>query len=106
MCAQTAAEQDRSASLIKPAMAWRVAEVRALPAYRLWVRFRDGLEGEVDMAALVHSPEAGLFGGLADPTRFGLARVELGVVTWPDGLDLAPDAMYRSIKASGKWILS
>jgi hypothetical protein len=82
-----------------------VAEVTALDGFRLHVRFYDGVEGEVDMNALVHSPAAGVFAQLSDPPRFAQVSVEYGAVTWPGELDLAPDAMYQELKKHGKWIL-
>jgi hypothetical protein len=102
--------QDRSASVttLPPIICDQpddVAEVAALDDFRLRVRFMDGVEGEVHMNELVHSPAAGVFAGLADPNRFAQAFVEYGAVTWPGELDLAPDAMYAEIKKSGKWVL-
>jgi len=86
-------------------MPWRVFEVKALPEYRLQVRFVDGLCGEVDMSALVHSTTAGDFAALADPAYFAKAYVEHGAVTWPGEIDLAPDAMHAAIKQTGAWVL-
>jgi hypothetical protein len=86
-------------------MPWRVVEARALDGYRLQVRFVDGLEGEVDMSALVRSPTAGVFARLAEPSLFAQVFVEHGAVTWPGEIDLAPDAMHAEIKKSGKWVL-
>jgi hypothetical protein len=83
-----------------------VAEVTALDGFRLLVRFNDGLQGEVDMSALVHSPNAGVFATLADPRVFAQAFVEYGAVVWPGELDLAPDAMYSEIKNRGEWKLA
>jgi len=82
-----------------------VAEVVALDSFRLQVRFCDGVEGQVDMSALVHSSHAGVFAQLADPIRFSEAYVEYGAVIWPGEIDLAPDAMYVEIKQNGKWKL-
>lgn len=76
-----------------------------LPQFRLRVRFVDGLEGTVDMSTMVLSDNAGVFAALADVERFSQAHVEHGAVTWPDELDLAPDAMYDAIKQSGEWRL-
>ena len=28
-----------------------------------------------------------------------------GAVQWPNGADLAPDAMYDEIRANGRWVL-
>jgi hypothetical protein len=87
-------------------MQWRVSTVEALQGYRLRVRFIDGLEGLVDMSALVHAPGADVFAALADPKRFAEVGIEYGAVTWPGEIDLAPDAMYAAIKATGEWILA
>jgi hypothetical protein len=86
-------------------MPWRVAHVEALDDFRLKVRFLDGLEGGVDLRALVHAEDAGVFAALADPAVFRQAYVEYGAVVWPCGVDLAPDAMHRAITANGVWIL-
>jgi len=86
-------------------MPWRVVEVQPLDGFRLRVRFVDGLEGEVMMTTLVHSPAAGVFSRLSDPSLFAQVFVEHGAVTWPGEIDLAPDAMYAEIKKSGTWVL-
>ena len=65
-------------------------------------RFLDGLEGVVDMSALIASPNAGVFALLADSEAFNRAFVALGAVCWPGGLDIAPDAIYAEIKASNR----
>lgn len=104
MCAQAVSQENPTPGLMPPVqsgMPWRVAAVEALPEFRLQVRFLDGTEGVVNMEPLLRSPDAGVFSVLADPARFGEAYVELGAVTWPSELDLAPDSMYRSIKTLG-----
>ena len=61
------------------------------------VKFEDGLEGEVNLAHLVGR---GVFKMWADdPSEFARLRVdnESGTVTWPGGLDVAPDAIYQRI---------
>jgi hypothetical protein len=101
-------EEDRTPEIvppISPRAPWRVAEVNAQPGFRLQVRFNDGTEGEVNMAALVHSSNAGVFAALRDEMLFRQVRLELGAVTWPGELDLAPDAMYAAMKQIGKWVL-
>ena len=108
MHTQPVTQKNSSATLVPPITLkapWRVAFVRALDGYRLHVRFVDGTEGEVWMDALIHSPGAGVFGCLSEPKVFSAVGLEHGVVTWPEELDLAPDAMYDAIKAHGKWVL-
>jgi hypothetical protein len=65
----------------------------------------DGLDGFVDLRALVWSSEAGVFETLRDPAVFSGVGVVRGAVTWPNGLDLAPDAMHDEIMSSGEWVL-
>jgi hypothetical protein len=105
---QPVAEEDSPVAVtpaIRPRMPWRVAAVHPLAGFRLRVRFLDGLQGEVDLAGLVHAPHAGVFAALSDVAVFDKVRVEHGAVTWPGELDLAPDAMYAEIKRHGHWIL-
>jgi hypothetical protein len=35
---------------------------------------------------------------------FARVGVDHGAVTWPNGVDLAPDAMYDEIKAESRWV--
>ncbi len=51
-----------------------VVETRALDPYRLWIRFEDGAEGTVDVAALVTF--RGVFEPLRDPAEFARAYVD------------------------------
>ena len=66
------------------------------------VRFADGTHGEVELANLLSSESPGVFAALRDPAVFRQARVECGAVTWPGEIDLAPDAMYDDIRATGR----
>ncbi len=108
MQTQSVTEEDTASSVIppiQPTMPWRVKAVKPLDGYRFHVRFIDGLEGEVDMAERVRAPGAGVFAALADPDVFAKVYVELGVVTWPGEIDLAPDTMHAEIKKNGVWKL-
>ena len=108
MPAKETAVADRTAAVVPPIVCEHgddVAEVRVGSGYKLWVRFFDGTAGYVDMAGLINSEEAGVFSALQDPAKFAAARIELGAVTWPDGIDLAPDAMYEHLRRSGEWVL-
>jgi hypothetical protein len=100
---QADAEEDSTAGVSN--VPWVVTHVRALPDFRLFVRFIDGTEGEVDMAAMVKQPDAGVFAELADPAAFSKAFDNDGHVAWPTGQDLAPDAMHDEIVRNGHWIL-
>ena len=92
---------------IKHTVPWRVASVTALPDARLRVTFVDGVAGEVHMKAFLSNPsiDGTIFETLRDPTIFAQAQVVLGAVQWPNGADLAPDAMYDAIRECGQWAL-
>lgn len=90
---------------IVPRSPWSVTLVEALPGFRLRVAFADGLTGIVDLSRLVHSPQAGVFAALADPSLFAQVRIDYGAVAWPGEVDLAPDAMHAAIQAHGVWSL-
>ncbi|QXP90544.1 DUF2442 domain-containing protein [Methylococcus capsulatus] len=47
-----------------------------------------------------------VFERLKEPDFFHRICVTEGFVSWPDEIDLAPDALYAAIKRDGEWILS
>jgi hypothetical protein len=67
------------------------------------VRFHDGTAGIVDLSDLISSPNAGVFTSLRDEHLFSQVEVVMGAVTWPNGLDLAPDAMYEALSKNSEW---
>jgi len=77
-----------------------IVDVRVLDGYRLFLRFEDGMQGEVDVAKLVKFE--GVFAPLKEWEFFAKARLdpELGTVVWPNGADLDPPVLYSQV--SGK----
>ena len=104
MRVEATAEEDRAPGVVLTAP-WRVDRVEALPDDRIRVHFLDGTKGTVDLKGLIKSTSAGVFSSLRDPAVFALVRVELGAVTWPGEIDLAPDAMYEEIRNRGEWVV-
>jgi Protein of unknown function (DUF2442) len=104
------AKQDHPASIDSASapfgLPWQVMSVKALPDFRIAVRFRDGLEGEVQMRGLIFGPNAGVFASLRDTALFATARIEHHAVTWDGELDLAPDAMHAEISKNGRWVFA
>ena len=76
----------------------RIMVAWALPGYRLWVRFSDGVEGEISLADLVGK---GVFASWNDPEEFAKVSIdsEAQTVTWPGGVELCPDSLYEDIVA-------
>ena len=72
-------------------------EVKALPNYRLWLRYEDGVAGEVNLAHLVGK---GIFKLWDDYQAFEKVHIsEHGAVAWNDEIDLCPDALYLELTA-------
>ena len=76
----------------------RVTHVEPLEGYRLAVAFSDGLEGEVDLSEDLWGP---VFEPLKDRALFVQAQVDaFGAISWPNGADLAPDALHARLKSA------
>ena len=74
-----------------------VISVRPLEGARLQITFDDGTEGSVCLRDRLFGP---VFEPLQDPALFDQVFVdEFGAVCWPNGADLAPDALYERILA-------
>lgn len=80
-------------------MYWDIVEVIPEPDYRLFVRFRDGLNGRV---RLRFEDLTGALAPLRDLQFFGRAYIDCGAVAWPGDIDLAPDEMYAQIARQRK----
>lgn len=90
-------DEETDLAATKLAMHWDVVEVISSAPRTLSVRFADGLSGTVYIG---RDYCTGVFAPLLDDELVAQARVKHGVVVWPNGLDLAPDTMYREIHAS------
>lgn len=75
----------------------RVTDVRHVRDHVLWLRFADGVEGQVDFAGRL---QGALLGPLSDVGLFARARVDDGFVVWPNGADSAPEALYERVLAA------
>lgn len=79
---------------------WKITSFRVLPPYGLWVEFADGVRGEVDLGADLWGP---LGEPLRDPALFAaVALDEFGALAWPNGFDVAPDALHAELAGGGR----
>ena len=74
-----------------------IVEARPLDAYRIWLKFEDGVEGVVDLPQKISFK--GVFEPLRDRDYFLQVRVDpdLGTIAWPNGADLDPVVLYAEI---------
>jgi hypothetical protein len=74
-----------------------VVAVKPLDGYRVYLRFEDGVEGELDLSQLIEF--TGMFATLRDQAEFRMVRVdaEAGTIVWPNGADLDPVLHWRRL---------
>jgi len=80
-------------------MILHVIDVKYVRDYVIWVKFNDGIDGEVDLSAEL---EGEVFGPLKDKTLFKTVKVDLllQTVVWDNGADLAPEFLYDNLRIS------
>ncbi len=74
-------------------MILHTTEVQALPDYRLFLRFNNGMAGEVSLAGEL---DGEVFEALHDPDVFATATQHpvMRTVAWSNGADLAPEYLF------------
>lgn len=70
----------------------RPIEVEARPQCRIWIRYSDGAEGEVDLS---HLAGRGVFALWDAPEEFEKVHIGPGkAISWSDQVELCPDSVY------------
>jgi len=74
-----------------------VIEVRYVRDYTVWIKFEDGVQGDVDISRSFKGP---VFEALHDHEYFKQVRVnpDLGTIVWPNGADVAPETLYERVQ--------
>ncbi len=74
-------------------MILRVTQVEVCGPHSLRLLFTDGTSKLVDLLPLLEGP---VFEPLRDPGYFSQVKLDpvCGTVVWPNGADLAPEALY------------
>lgn len=80
-------------------MDYHVLEARYVDGYIVWLRFRDGLTGEIDLAKALHGP---IFEPLRDPGYFKTFMIhpEFHTLVWPNGADIAPEFLHDNVRVT------
>ena len=71
-------------------------EVEPRPGYKIWVKYADGPEGEVDLSGLVGR---GPYSAWNDLDFFNDVHIdsEMGVIAGSNDVDISPDAIYLEL---------
>ncbi len=69
--------------------------VRALDGYKIWIKFSDGNEGEIDLTRFAGD---GVFKDWEDRSRFENVSISpSGFISWGNEIDLCPESLYSEL---------
>jgi hypothetical protein len=94
---ETAAAEDRAFGVT--AMDYHIIEARHVRDYVVWLKFRDGTAGEIDLGPELRGP---VFEPLRTQETFRSFRIdpEFHTLVWPNGADFAPEFLHDSVKVT------
>jgi len=74
----------------------KLQEAKYQGEYRVWLKFSDGVEGEIDLESELWGE---VFQPLKDKARFAELSLddELETIIWPNGADFAPEFLYQQL---------
>ena len=71
----------------------QVIGARFVRGFIVSTRFDDGTEKHIDVSRWFKGP---VFEPLRDPKLFKKFFIEAGTLAWPNGVDIAPEALYAA----------
>jgi hypothetical protein len=82
-------------------MTYDVTGAKHVGEYRIELEFEDGSRGVVELSRFLN--RGGVFEGFHDMAFFCSFAVdrELGTLTWPGGVDIAPESLYAEATGRG-----
>ncbi len=80
-------------------MDYHVVEARHLGGHAVWLKFRDGTSGEIDLGSELLGP---IFEPLRDVAFFKAFTLhpDFHTLTWPNGADFAPEFLHDNIRVT------
>lgn len=77
-------------------MNYHVIEARYVGGHTVWLKFRDGTAGEIDLSNSLNGP---VLEPLLDTVFFRKFSIhpEFRTLVWPNGADIAPEFLHDNI---------
>ncbi len=80
-------------------MNYHVVEARYVGGHTVWLKFRDGTAGEIDLSKSLQGP---VLEPLLDTSLFRKFSIhpEFRTLVWPNGADMAPEFLHDNVKVT------
>lgn len=80
-------------------MDYDVIDARYIAGHTVWLRFRDGTAGEIDLTPALRGP---VFEPLHDTALFAQFTIhpEFHTLVWPNGADIAPEYLHDNVRVT------
>lgn len=80
-------------------MKYDVVEARYVAGFTVWLKFRDGTSGEIDLEPEMRGP---VFDTLRDVSLFRQFAIhpDFHTLVWPNGADLAPEFLHDHVRVT------
>jgi hypothetical protein len=75
----------------------RIVDAHYVSGFKIWIRFSDGVDGDVDLSRELTGP---IFEPLRDVEAFKHFELhpELHTLVWSNGADLAPEFLHEKLR--------
>lgn len=80
-------------------MNYHIVEARYVTGHIVWLRFRDGTSGEINLESVLEGP---VFEPLRDTHVFRQFQIhpEFHTLVWANGADLAPEFLHDNVRVT------
>jgi hypothetical protein len=76
-------------------MIYEPVEIKPLENYKIWIKYSNGVQGEVDLSDMV---DRGVFTVWNNYSEFKKVHIGgHGAITWNEEIDLCPDSIYLKL---------
>jgi hypothetical protein len=81
-------------------MNYELVDAKYIKDFIVWVRFDDGVQGEIDLKPELYGP---VFEPLLDPSQFRkfFIHPEFHTLVWESGADVAPEFLHEKAQSYG-----
>lgn len=74
-----------------------ITKAKYIKDYKIEITFEDNKTGIVDLEKIILNDTRPIFQELKDKNKFSQIKVAMDTITWKNGLDLAPEFLYKML---------